>query len=151
MALSCSGINFIINSIYFSWHGNDYQVTTTYLLFPADDRLEVPTCVSAQAFLTHFQSKYRKMIHSGVIAKASSFLIKKTDFHFFRYLMSHSRVKMDGVYGYTHRPSCLSNQTSTNCLHTSPFSSVALKRKSQEPEQRPWSCFDRAPWDQWKN
>ena len=36
------------------------------------------------------------------------------------------------------RPRCHSNQTSVNIMwrHTSPFSSVALMRKSQEPEQR---------------
>ena len=49
---------------------------------------------SAQTFLTPFRSKYRKMIHSDVMAKASSLLTKKTDFHFFPYLMSYSRVKM---------------------------------------------------------
>ena len=101
LALSCSGINSSINSIYFSWYGSDNQVTTGIqldqrgsLLFPADDRVWVPTWVNAQTFLTPFRSKYRKMIHSGVIAKASSLLIKKTDFHFFPYLMSYLRVKM---------------------------------------------------------
>ena len=34
------------------------------------------------------------MIHSGIIAKASSFLFKKTYFHFFPYVMSYPRVKM---------------------------------------------------------
>ena len=34
-------------------------------------------------FLTCFRSEYRKMIHGGFIAKTSSFLCNKTDFHFF--------------------------------------------------------------------
>ena len=53
------------------------------LLFPAGDRVWVPTWVNAQTLLTPFQSEYRKILHSDVIANASSFLLTKTDFHFF--------------------------------------------------------------------
>ena len=40
------------------------------------------------------------MIHSGVIPKASSLLIKKTDFHFFPYLMSYppGRFNMETLW-----------------------------------------------------
>ena len=50
--------------------------------------------LAPKRFFTPFRSKYRKMIHGGVIAKDSSLLIKKTDFHFSPYLLSYPRVKM---------------------------------------------------------
>ena len=52
-------------------------------LFPAGDRVWVPTLVNPQTLLIPFRSENRKMIQSGVIANASRFLFTKTDFHFF--------------------------------------------------------------------
>ena len=47
------------------------------------------TWVNAQTFLTTVQSEYRKMVHSGVIAKVSSFLFKEQSFTFpIRYELS---------------------------------------------------------------
>ena len=90
LAFGCFGIKSSIFSINLSLNGSDNHVTTRkqldqpgHLLFAADGRVWATTWVNAQTFLPPFRSEYRKMIHGGVKGKASSFLFRKTDLHFF--------------------------------------------------------------------
>ena len=89
LAFGCSVIKSSIFIIYFRRYNSGYHITITVqldqpgpLLFPADNRVLVTTLVTAQTFLTSIRSEYQQMIRSSVIAKASSLLFKKTDFHF---------------------------------------------------------------------
>ena len=77
--------------------------------FPADGRVWVPAWVNAQSLLTSSQSEYREMIHSGVVEKASSFLLKKTD-------------SMDHVYHSLRAIHCKNGLTSIETLWASRIS-----------------------------
>ena len=90
LASGCFGIKSSISSIYLSWYGSDIHFTTRVqvdqqgpLLVPADDRAWVRHGLTPTRFWPLSGENTEKTIHSGVIAKASTFLFKKTDFHFF--------------------------------------------------------------------